>query len=52
MVNIAPCYVVLIHRDLLVGACGSPLQVESDLLDILLKDIVVQDAFHGSRCST
>ena len=47
MVNITSSYVILIHCDLLVGARCPSFQVQSYLLDILLKYIVVQNSYHG-----
>ena len=48
VINVAPRNIVLIHRDLLIRTGRSSLQMESYLLDVFLKDVVVENALH--RC--
>ena len=46
MGDIVSCHVVPVHLQILVGTGGATLNMQNHLLDIVDKDIVVEDPFH------
>ena len=46
MGDIVPCHVVPVHFQILVGTGGAALNMQNHLLDIVDKDVVVENPFH------